>query len=211
MAFLANETEMVENLLVAFNAVSDENVSRYAESYRNYNKICESLSIASELPIENIAAAFAWLSPQQSLSKNVEQLAALVDAYCEGGEEAMWNVELSQYPSNVENAIVSLLDGPCEMLWHNADGRRHQSKKVRSFFRNIMLLDEFVTIDRHAVAIAIGNYDKASNGGFVTIDQPRGKWYDAVRDAYRHAAACVGLSPAEFQAVVWCDRRGSED
>lgn len=207
---LPSERTMTRHILRAFDSVSAEDVTRYSGWYGDARRVCESLALMANLPLENVVGALAWTSPQQSFASNVAMTVALVEAFAKGDD--LWSVPLSQYPDMVSNAIGALEGDLSTMLFHDANGKRRDARKVRSFFRNLMG-DEygFVTIDRHAVAIAIGNYDRARNGRYVTINQPKGRAYLSVERAYAKAARARGLSPAALQAVVWCARRGTAE
>ena len=77
-----------------------------------------------------------------------------------------------------------------------------KGKKVRAFWLCIAAngRDPFaVCVDRHAVAIACGRF----LNGDESAKAVNGKRYDRVADAYRDAAALVGVSPATMQAVTW--------
>lgn len=208
MKLPTNET-MVRHILAVWDSASASDIKRYANWYGDMNRVCQSLADMADLPLENVAAAMAWLSPQQTVLQNVAMTAELCEAYAD--RRNVWQVPMSQYPAMVDNAIASLLDGPTAMLWHNAEGKTLPNRKVRSFFRNIMGIDSFVTVDRHAVAIAVGNSNKARNGRYVTLGQPKGRAYERVADAYRVAARRRGVSAPTMQAVTWCVRRGSAD
>lgn len=79
-------------------------------------------------------------------------------------------------------------------------------RKVRSFFANILRPDQPgpVTIDRHAVAIALHGI-----GG----RQPHEKWleragtYQLVASVYRAEARSFGILPHQLQAICWLAHR----
>lgn len=56
-----------------------------------------------------------------------------------------------------------------------------------------------VVIDRHAVSVAIGRCSTDDD----TKDLGRRGFYEAYASAYRIAAARVGISPSQMQAVTW--------
>jgi hypothetical protein len=89
-----------------------------------------------------------------------------------------------------------------DKAWLIAQGARPldvlSGPKVRSFYRNMTGDLDAVTIDRWA-ARAAGLPDHYASS------QSR---YDEVSAAYREAAKTVGLSPAVFQAIIWCSIRG---
>jgi hypothetical protein len=76
-----------------------------------------------------------------------------------------------------------------------------QGNKVLAFFSNIVYPNQYgeVTIDRHAIAIALGR--NATNAEAQKLSNI--KYYNEVADAYRNIAREVGLKPHELQAVCW--------
>jgi hypothetical protein len=72
--------------------------------------------------------------------------------------------------------------------------------KVRSFWANIMGDTDAVTCDVWAVFVALGRKDERM------VSTPAR--YRMVADAYRRAAAILGVTPRGCQAAVWVDARG---
>ena len=74
-------------------------------------------------------------------------------------------------------------------------------KKVTAFYANILDPQDAltVTIDRHAVALATG---WSPMEGTLLLGRKGG--YEAVADAYRHAARRLGILPSQVQAITWC-------
>lgn len=75
-----------------------------------------------------------------------------------------------------------------------------RGNKIISFYTNIMYPQEAkeVTIDRHALSIALGRW--------TTEDDYRGmtrKQYTFFQDCYRYAAERIGISPAKLQSATW--------
>lgn len=73
-------------------------------------------------------------------------------------------------------------------------------KKVVSFFHNIVNpTGKNVTIDRHAVSVAIGRYSTDDDTKFLS----RKGVYDSFATAYRRSAGRMKKNPAEVQAISW--------
>ena len=74
-------------------------------------------------------------------------------------------------------------------------------KKVTAFYANILNPADAltVTVDRHAVALATG---WSPMEGTLLLGRKGG--YEAVADAYRHAARRLGILPSQVQAITWC-------
>ena len=95
------------------------------------------------------------------------------------------------YPANV-NKAQRIFNGenPFDVLG---------GMKVRSFFHNLLLDDSFVTVDRHAISIALYGLDKTRSGSTVATD----KAYVAISNAYRNVAEKHGLPAYVVQSVTW--------
>ena len=116
---------------------------------------------------------------------------------------------------DIEKAVSILRDGSRE----NIDQQVGQMHKVRSFYNNILspMSDRGdVTIDTHAVAAALlrplsGSHaevmDNFKVGGKSAITGAVGA-YGLYADAYREAAAEVGILPREMQSITWEAVRG---
>ena len=72
-------------------------------------------------------------------------------------------------------------------------------RKVRSFWRNIDGRDQYVTVDRHAVAIVFG---RALSDREIKILEKLGA-YTIIAAAYRAAARRHGIAPSTLQAITW--------
>jgi hypothetical protein len=74
--------------------------------------------------------------------------------------------------------------------------------KVLAFAANIAGDEDEVTVDRHAVRVALGEDYSGKMSGPAWR-----KRYEIIADAYRKAAAELGESPATVQAVCWVVQR----
>lgn len=76
--------------------------------------------------------------------------------------------------------------------------------KTRSFYRCILDPTDpmEVCIDRHAVGVALGRYAGSGADALTRVGA-----YAKAQDAYREAAALVGIRPLEMQAVTWVQWR----
>jgi len=81
-----------------------------------------------------------------------------------------------------------------------AAGEPTGAMKVWNFWRNIMGDTDGVTVDVWATRLALGCAVKS---------QPQAAAYRTIAAAYRAAAAQVGETPRDLQAIVWVAGRGS--
>lgn len=188
--------------------------------YPSARNVCQSLSDSFNIPIYRIAAAMAWLSVEQSWESNIAMTARMVEIYADGFNSPWDSVgEWSQYPDMVDKAWEALNGNVRQLSFYRnpggltPTGKRSKAlwpnRKVRSFYRNILGNTNVATIDRHAVAIAYGNFNRARNGRFETLDIPTGTFYRNVESAYRKAAAKFNITLPQAQAIAWCYRRGT--
>ena len=89
-------------------------------------------------------------------------------------------------------------------------GRIVSGHKVRSFFANITGDDQAVTVDMWAYAVATGDWTRhPQTGARVPAEATMtAKDYALIADAYRRAAAILGVSPRKCQAACWVAARG---
>lgn len=89
-------------------------------------------------------------------------------------------------------------------------GRVVSGHKVRSFYANITGDHNAVTVDAWAWAVATGQWRTHPQNGQRIPQEANmtGREYEQIADAYRRAAAILGVTPRECQAVVWVAARG---
>lgn len=132
------------------------------------------------------AGVIAALSPQLSWPRNLELAAR---AYADGKASGTLGRSVEQ-----ANQILAGAD-PLDVL---------RGPKVRAFYAVIADPDdpENVVIDRHAVDIAVGKRQSTRQRDHAYPLGRRGRYARFV-DAYRKAAALLGLLPHQVQAVTW--------
>ena len=169
---------------------------------------------------------------------DVKSAAAFIRAYDEAFHSRQYRIVT---PEGGFGDLVTNKDGkPSTMMWSTygpiekavsifRDGSRENiseqlgfEHKIRSFYNNIAAPGsdlEHVTIDTHAVAAALfeslAGTDpevKQNFGGTGTSDITGvGGTYGLIADAYREAAAQVGVLPREMQSITWEAVRGLFD
>jgi hypothetical protein len=155
--------------------------------------------LASELGegVSTGAAVIAALSPQIGWLANISAARSLVAS--RSHEEAQ---SIGALGDGISKALAILEGSPPSLV---LGGR-----KVRSFYRNILYPSRAgaVTVDRHAVAIALHGIGGRS---------PSDKWleragtYALVASIYRSEARRAGILPQQLQAICWLAHRRELD
>lgn len=170
--------------------------------YSNANNVARALAFVldphqtrPDWALKAASAVIAALSPQQSWAKNQEYAAIMVSHYAKGGTLATLE-GVGQTGANIAKAWAVLNGGdPLDVLGGD---------KVRSFYANILSggHDDAVTVDRHAVSA----YYLPGDETFKSLTPKR---YAMVAQAYRDAAAVLGVTPPQMQAICWVAWRGT--
>lgn len=184
--------DLVANIIAVYNAVVAQSTSAELVNASNWyaiaHKWCADVASAYGLTVSQVAGITAAMSPQISWGKNKLQTILLVQKL-RNGEEL---TGLMAYKANVEKArriyngenVLDVLGG----------------QKVRSFYGNLMLDDSTVTIDRHALHIALYGTGNEEKSGSIA---PTDKLYDIAQDAYKMAARILGIAPYNLQSITW--------
>lgn len=148
--------------------------------YQNANEICRELD--RENP-DRAAGVIAALSPQIHWNQNV---ALAIRAYTDGTASGCFG-------NSCRNAN-RILNGEDWRVVLNG-------KKTRNFAALISNPNdsESVCVDRHAFDIAVG--EKTNEKNRKALD--RVGVYERFADAYRSAAAALGILPSQAQAISW--------
>ena len=187
------ETEtFVSNIAVtARNAIEAGYLAEGVLWYENYRWY---LSRWGDLT--RMAGIFAALSPQKSISENTR---LFIRGRANGRNSGHTDLFCGK-----ADAIAEMED-----ISHDAIHRvlARSLVKTPSFFQNLIGNEtEFVTIDRHAVAVA---YNRSFNRGDAAPRLQDVKIYNIFRDAYIEAASIISdeighvITPAQLQAIVW--------
>ena len=176
-----NVTPTVDNILSAYAAASDDDITYGMSWYDDARAIASSLSPND---VSRGAGVIAALSPMTSWPLNIRRASEVFTTGTTAGLKR--NVDKAMRIYNGEDAL-SVLSGP----------------KVRSFYLNIMGVDsvESVTVDRHAIDVACGRVLSDKDRAIAI----RGKnGYATVARMYIDAAGIIGnLTGAQLQAIVW--------
>lgn len=188
----------VSNILAVIAEATPEEYEEGFGWYEAAHTFAQGLSDRYHLPARQAAAIIAALSPQVSWERNL----VLADTFCRTAECT------GQTGANKDKAR-RLYEGEAPETVLRTPTSPHSGQKVRAFFDNIAdpRHSEAVTIDRHAVAIALGRTMQDSERGRVLS---RRGVYENVAQEYREAAALLNLRPLQAQAIAWIVWRNTE-
>lgn len=175
---MTNTAPYTRRILSIYRAASPEDHAEGTQWYREARAFAASL----DSDVERAVAVIAILSPMTSWPQNMDKARR---AYA--GDRTRLG-----FPANRDKVARILDDGE-----HWADVI--SGPKVVSFFHNIMGSADYVTIDRHAIDIALGA---------PQTDAVRSVWMGkrnraVLTQAYRNAARILGVDAPTVQAVTW--------
>jgi hypothetical protein len=169
---------ITRRLLRTFDSATELQRSNGGAWYREaYSVACE-LAGQTFTP-EQGAAVIAVMSPNTAWNVNVAMARRVVDSYRAGIPVEDCKAGLG---ANVRKAY-RVLDGDIQAV---------KGPKVMAFFANIIGDPDHVTVDIWATRAAVG---RSRPAGIVE--------HRLIAQAYRNAAKKRGISPRDFQAVVW--------
>lgn len=170
----------VNNIIAAYNAATEEQKIKGKGWYPEAHALALSLAAGDVVKGAGVIAA---LSANKSWSENVRLATRTFREGVPSGHTA----------ANLFKAERILKgDDPADVLPMHA--------KTGNFYRCILDPSdpEPVCVDRHAHDVAVGKAYGDADRGLSS----KGR-YDALADAYRRAAARLGIVPSELQAITW--------
>jgi len=191
------------NLLRAWDAATPAERHAGLTWYATANDYCNDLARRYGVTVEQAAGVVAALSPGLAWELNVTQAEYLVEAYAHGRRGVELPLVGVYGRSNVTKCerILAGVD-PLELL------SPVTAPKTRAFYRCIVErgTGTDVVIDRHAASAAL---DARGTKGGSAIEVVKPALYRWLVWHYRVLAERVGITPAQFQAVVWSHWRQS--
>jgi len=189
--------QMVENVCAVYNAAHKgaDAVQWYAIANAWIVKTARIFDIEPEV----VAYVVATLSPKLRWDKNLESALSMLELQVWG-----WTDKRNSALGANTRKVFAAFDGERPYV---ATG-----DKVASFQRNLLGDYDAVTIDRHAIAIALRGLNAiGSDSGDVKITA---KDYALFVQAYRIAAERLNENPVTVQSTTWCavgrkSRRGN--
>lgn len=184
-----DRSRYLRNVEKVYNMATADQVARGLAWYRTAHKLAGRIGALCNGDETTGAAMLAVLSPGTEWSANVDA------AYIVATRD--YRRPILSYGQNVKKA-EAIRDGVDPVT---SIGR---GPKTNAFFRNILLDEEPVTVDRHAARSAFGIRilpdEAARRVGWAG-------WYEALESIYRVGADRRGLIPYQYQAVVWLSFR----
>jgi hypothetical protein len=179
--------------LIGWYDSSTEDVRAEGRSwYTNQREICRELAATHSRTVSNVAAVMAALSPMTRWTENVAGTIRLLRAV-DQDESADPPRNCTLFYKNAQKAwLIARYDIEPETAFAG-------SPKVAAFWRNLTGDESDVTIDTWMLR-AVGEDQLARQG-------IKPKPYREIAQAVKDAAALVGETPAQFQAIVWIQIR----
>ena len=187
-------SQLVQNILTTYGAATKQEKHFGMRWYKIAKRDCRQLATAKGVTLRHAVGVVAATSPNLRWEKNVHTAAQVIDGHANNIAPDEIQSCMAYKPNrakgysildtvNRSTAIMKVLNGP----------------KITAFFDNIMGGDS-VTVDGHARNIAYGERvnlkDNKANIGK--------KEYGVIAQAYRDAAAILGIRACELQAITWC-------
>lgn len=182
---IPRNTEMTKRLLATFASATSQQVVAGLQWYPKHTSDIDAMADRLSVSRDRVAAVVAALSPRIQWVRNLQVAESTIRAFQQG-----------RPVTDVSGVFTVNLLKSYEILRGNIDALN--GDKTRAFYRNLSGDTNAVTVDVWAMRAAMG-YDKQT----ITPKQ-----YAAIARSYRAAAARVGITPRDFQAVVWCVERG---
>ncbi len=179
-----NTVTMAKNILDVYAITGDITAQWYELRHMEIADVCAQQSISLDVG----CAVFAALSPSLRWERNFREGVRLISDHNEG--------IMRNYTAYGQNVLKA---------WRILDGESVLSvlggNKVISFYHNLLLVTQMVTIDRHAINIAVNGTkaNESKSGGFVSTS----KAYPLFVSSYILAAQYTNLLPYQLQAAVW--------
>ncbi len=189
---------MAKQILKLYRSATDQEFIEGAAWYLQAKGICKVIANKFNCPLSKVVGVVAALSPAANWQQNIADAhnLVLVWSHCIDPDQ----VAVTTYGPNKVKAINILnLDSSRERDIEALLLHKSKINKTTCFFLNILHPDndDLVTIDRHAIRIALNSPESDS----VCMTEKR---YRNIAKAYRIASQGLEISAISLQAVVWC-------
>ena len=179
----------IEMVYVAALSSPDHQTSKHW--YRDARIFANDIARIYKVTLDQVAKVIAYLSPQNGWELNKTQTELAIKTWA--AENTCSGARLMA--SMKTRALIDRTLNEFEFPFQGGI-------KTTSFYRNIIGDQNYVTIDRHAISIAVGQ--KLSSGKQLLITL---KAYKKIENAFRLVAHKKELYPYELQAITWVEWR----
>ena len=161
--------------------------SEFNNWYQEANDFGSDVAKLFDIPLSKVLGVVSVLSPLKEWSNNKKLAIQFISSgdcgHMKNNKKKAREILALDIDSALEFNILKIING----------------QKTTAFFLNMMYPNrkDYVTIDRHAVAIAIGR-NATENEQSLT-----GKQYTFLRDCYIIVANKLGLAPLHLQSITW--------
>ena len=193
---------MAGQILNIYRSATEQEFNEGTLWYEQARQICKMIANKFSCPLPKVAGVVAALSPATNWQQNIADAHNLILAWshCIDPDQ----VACTTYGPNKVKAINILnLDSSNERDIEALLLHKSKVNKTTCFYLNILHPDndDLVTVDRHAIRIALGNSIAVDN---ICMTEKR---YRNITKAYQEAAKGLEISAISLQAVVWCTYR----
>ena len=179
--------QMINRLKKFCSLVSDTDIRDGLNWYQIANTKAFELVVKYSITVEQAAQVIALLSPQVTWAQNLINADTVINAFKLGGINKV--LECKMFASNQQKI-------KCAECLQGVYTIPVTAQKTYSFYKNILLDKDFVTIDRHAIKAACNE----SRGGGVQITS---KQYKTAAEAFKRVASLKKLTGYQLQAILW--------
>lgn len=207
----------VSNLLSLFGLATAKEIRDGKLWYASALEDAQNIAAMYDIPVETVVKVACALSPRLKWENNMPEAEKVIRFFVQGGRipsiklYSSGSVRLQRTKDTPEGMPV--LSDYVQLPWSMSATRVNVLKalwilqghewvlrgsKVNSFLDNIHnhATSTRVTVDSHAIQAW---FNKMETGTYNVNE----RYYRVIEADYRHAAAVVGLTPLQFQAVVW--------
>ena len=201
---MSSTAAMVRRITRAYRQASPSDRATGAGWYAEAQRVA---SVIDPDNPERAAGVIAALSPRCQWSTNIV-FAERVIAAADAGRPCP---DVSTTDNRGTAWLIATGTAPLDALGTvSHTGRVISGHKVRSFYANITGDADAVTVDMWAWAVATGAWRTYRGQRTPREANLTAREYRTIADAYRRAAAILGVTPRECQAAVWVAARGTK-
>jgi hypothetical protein len=173
-------------ILRAYKASNKETIVNGLIWYRNANKIVKNIASINNIDIEIVSQVVSSLSPATSWHQNIKDSYRLVNKPYESTKVGTYGMNKSKALLIIKNQVSLKFEG---------------APKTFSFYRNILLDSNYVTVDRWILRLLNIPTNKAI---------PK-KTYNDIVTAFLNVAKKLDIKGYQLQAICWIYIRDQKD